>query len=124
MSKRGGQSKQRDTLLSKRYESEFEWGPIARGLYLGMIATAVFADVVFGDYAMHYILFVVYCGIGLRQTLIVTGLYTFWTSLMGRVGDKSWESHTAKRRREVEVQAEVRRIKKSREARDKLPSNW
>jgi len=108
----------------RKREPQFEWGPIARGIYWAMIVASPSVFFLYTEYSGYYILFVIFCGLGLRRLIEFTGLYIYLNNRLGLLQEKQWQDITEKRRREVDTKAELKRIKNSPEARRKLPKNW
>jgi len=108
----------------RRHEQQFEWGPLARGVYWAMIASWPLVCFLYTQYAGYYILLIIFCGFGLRRLIEVTGVYVYLNNKLGLIQEKHWQGVTEKRRREVDAKAEIKRINNSYEERSKLPKNW
>lgn len=74
-------------------EPKFEWGPLPRGIYIGMLWFTLVIGLRFTNLLVYYIPLLVFLGIGLRPFLEVTGLYDFFSSMTEKIGEKKWEKN-------------------------------
>lgn len=105
-------------------ESEFEFGPVARGVYIALISTAVPLSFVVRELFLYYVFFLLFLGFGLRPFLERSGIFRYWSALRVTVEDKWDKKYLEKRSREIDRKARDEKYRKSRVRDPKLPKNW
>jgi hypothetical protein len=68
-------------------KQHFEYGPVAQGIYRAMLYVVILIPFVFPKYFFHYVVFVLFIGLGLRPLLIKTGLYRLFQILQVKVSE-------------------------------------
>lgn len=105
-------------------DKEFEFGPVARGIYIALISVAALMPLIAPQYFFYYVAFVIFLGFGLRPFLVKTGLYSVWNNI-GHFVQSAWDkNYLEKRAEEIEKNAEIDKYRKSRVRDPKLPKNW
>lgn len=112
-----------DTIITKR-EPQFEYGPLARGSYHAMLALVLVIPVYFPAYALYYIGFVAFLGLGLRPLLERTGLYRLMSSLLVKVSSRHYRNFDARRQREIDQKMRDAKYRGGHKRNPKLPKNW
>lgn len=103
---------------------EFEFGPITRGAYIALISVAALLPLVAPQYFVHYIVFLVFLGFGLRPFLVKTGLFNLWNSIGAAVQSKWDRKYLEKRARDIDTKTELEKYRKSRAKDPRLPKKW
>ena len=103
---------------------EFEYGPLAKGLYIALFCMAVPLLLLYPQYLLRYLAALVLLGLGLRPLLVRSGLYTLWNRTLGSAQRKWDEKYLAERRAEIEREQELEKIRRSRVRDPRLPKNW
>ena len=103
---------------------EFQWGPVARGLYMALIALGALIALFVTPLFLYYVLFLLFLGFGLRPLLIATGLHRFFGFLSAEVESRRWRKFDEERRREVERKQRDDRYRDKRYRDPRLPKNW
>ena len=104
--------------------NELEFGPVARGVYIALISVAPIVPLVAPGYFLHYVIFLVFLGFGLRTFLVKTGLFNLWNSIGASLRSKWDNKYLEKRAREIDTKIELEKYRKSRVRDPKLPKNW
>jgi hypothetical protein len=102
----------------------FEFGPIARGIYIALISVAALVPLVSPNYFIHYVIFLAFLGFGLRPFLVKTGFFSLWNNICIRVREKWDRKYLAKRASDIDRQVELEKYRKSRYRDPRLPKNW
>ncbi len=89
-----------------------------------MLALVRVIPLYFPDYALHYMGFVAFLGVGLRPILELTGLYTLLSSLLVVVSNKHYKKFEEGRRREIDRKLRDAKYRGVRRKDPKLPKNW
>lgn len=105
-------------------EQKFAWGPVARGIYIGMLWFTVVIGWHFPNMLTYYIPLLVFLGLGLRPLLERTGLYDLYVHVIVKIDDKKWEKINEKKRIEIARKERDKKYKASRTRDPKLPENW
>lgn len=105
-------------------DKEFEFGPIARGMYIALISVAALLPLIAPQYFFHYVAFLAFLGFGLRPFLVKTGLFNLWNSTGSIVQSKWDKNYLEKRAKEIDKKAELEKYRKSRVRDPRLPKNW
>lgn len=105
-------------------EKEFEYGPIAQGVFIALICSTPLMLFIAPKYLPHYVFFLLLLGLGLRPLLIKTGLHRFWSASGAELQGGMDRKFIAKRRADIELQDKLKRYRKSRYRDPRLPKNW
>lgn len=105
-------------------EPKFEWGPVARGIYIGMLWFTVVIGWHFPNFLAYYIPLLIFLGLALRPLLEITGLYDVFVALSEKIDEGRWKKINEERRKEVERIERNRKYKSTRLKDPKLPKNW
>ena len=103
---------------------EFEFGPLAKGLYIALFCMAVPLLMLFPQYVAAYLASLVVLGLGLRPFLVWSGLYGLWNRTLGGAQRKWDEKYLAERRAEIDRAQELEKYRRSRARDPRLPKNW
>jgi len=101
-------------------EDQFEYGPVARGIFYGLVSLTILVGLLGTGPLLFYILFLQFLAMGLKPFLIKTGLYQIYM----KVADRRWRKITAQRCMEVENEKRKAKYKYRRRNDDSLPRNW
>lgn len=104
---------------------KFEYGPIARGLYIALVWLVVMTAFVAPELLHWHLLLVVFFGLGLRPLLEKTGLYDLYMYVTVSIAERWDRKFVEQRRREIESKRQrkmYRRFGKDDDPR--LPKNW
>ena len=74
--------------LSPLRESNFEYGALARGIYIVMLWAVWIFVFVAPVYLIYYVPLLLFLGLGLKPFLIRTGLFTIFNALESKRSDK------------------------------------
>lgn len=105
-------------------EPKFQWGPIARGIYLGLISCTLPIMAINYLWAPFYLLFLLFLGLGLRPMIEHFGLYDGFHALFSFLEHKRDRAWLERRRQQIEQQERQKKLKKSRYRDPNLPKNW
>lgn len=105
-------------------QPEFEYGPFTRGAFIALICLTPLFAILAPAYLIHYFLFLVFLGFGLRPVLVRTGLYAAWQAFEMTVEKKWNRKFLEKRRMEIERKQRDEKYRKSRYRDPRLPKNW
>jgi hypothetical protein len=103
---------------------EFEFGPIAQGVYIALLSLTVLIPFVAPEYFLHYVVFLAFIGIALRPFLVKTGLFNLWDSIGDAIQLKWDKKYLDKRASDIDRQIELEKYRKSRVRDPRLPKNW
>ena len=105
-------------------EPKFQWGPVSRSIYVGMLWFTIVVSWHYSEYLTQYVLLLVFLGLGLRPLLEVTGLYAMFSKLTASIDEYRWAEIKALRTREVQLAARNMKYKSTRRKDPRLPKNW
>ena len=105
-------------------EREFEYGPLAKGTYVGLVAVFAPVALAFPQWAPRYLLFLLFLGLGLRFLLERTGLYRLWASFKVGLTEKWDRKFLARHRSEIDRKQRAEKYHRSRVKDPGLPKNW
>lgn len=105
-------------------ENEFEFGPVSKGCYLGLISLAALIPLYYPDMFLYYVLALIFLGLGLRPLLQRTGLYKLWAQVEISVSGRWNKKYLEKRRMEVDRKVRDEKYRHSRVKDPRLPKNW
>jgi len=107
-------------------EHQYEYGPVAKGLYTGMQALTLLVALFATEYIGYFLLILLFFGLGLRPLLEKTGLYHYFTHGSQRLDlhlhRKQLDQHRANIDRKV--RDDKYRKSRSRDKDPRLPKNW
>ena len=101
-----------------------DFAPVATGAYIALIVALVPVALAFPQWALHYILFLLFLGLGLRMVLERTGLYRLWISLETWLANRWNRKFLARRNAETDRKLRDEKYRKSRVRDPRLPKNW
>jgi hypothetical protein len=111
--------------MSRRVSGHrFEYGPLARGIFIAIISLLPLTLVVAGEWLLWHLLLVLFLGFGLRPLLQWSGLYTVYARLAADWQERWGRGFTAKRRREIERKQRRARYKRFGPEDPRLPKKW
>ena len=105
-------------------EPKFQWGPVARGIYIGMLWFTVVIGWHFPNFLAYYIPLLIFLGLALRPLLEMTGLYDLYVTLSERIDESRWKKITEQRREEVRRMEKNKKYKSMRVKHPNLPKDW
>ena len=106
-------------------EKKFEYGPLARGIYRGMISVTLLMPLAIGPInTLIYAGFLLFLGVGLRPLLERTGLHDAISYSRLIIHDKANQGFVEKRRAEVARKVRDEKYRNRRFKDPKLPPNW
>ena len=103
---------------------EFEYGPAAKGAFIALICIAPLVSSIIPDALPHYLLFLLFLGLGLRPLLVSTGLHRFWRPDRADIEGSQARNFVERRRASIDMQARMRRLRYSSYRQPRLPKNW
>lgn len=103
---------------------EFEYGPLAKGLYIALFCVSPPLVLLYPQYMVGYLVFLVILAFALRPFLVWSGLYGLWNRTRGGAVYKWDEKHLAERRAKIDSAQEVEKYRRSRYRDPRLPKNW
>ncbi len=106
------------------HEKEFEYGPVARGAYIALIAVLPVLPLVRPGIVLEYLCFLIFLGFGLRPLLQYTGLYQLFHLGGGKLRDRADRKFLQQRRMEIDRKARDEKYRKSHYRDPKLPKRW
>lgn len=105
-------------------EPQFTWGPLARGLYTGMLWMTIIVAWHFDHYLYHYFALLIFLGLGLRPLLEKTGLYERFAAFMANREERKWRKTKREAVKKVEREKQAQKYKHRRTKDPRLPKNW
>lgn len=105
-------------------EHEFEYGAIAKGMYIALICITPVIPFLNPDWFLYYLGLLAFLGFCLRFVLETSGLHHMWTSVEGALLDKWDRKFLRKRRMQIDRQLRDEKYRKSRHRDPRLPKNW
>ena len=103
---------------------KFRYGPLAKGIYLGMLSAALVVAIYYPDWFPHYLGLLLFLGLGLRPILEATGLHDFFPWLFDRFDSRLNEKKLERRRREIDRRERDKRRRYSHYRDPDLPDRW
>ena len=104
--------------------NKFLWGPIARGLYIGLIWGMMLIGTIMPDHLFWYIPMMLFLGFGLRPFLERSGLYDLFFHFREIFETWRWKKFTAMRHREIRQKQRDAKYRNRRVKDPKLAKNW
>jgi len=105
-------------------KEDFRWGPIARGLYTGLIWATVVIGFTYPFWLVHYLALLLFLGFALRPLLAGSGLYAIYGNIVEAFGAWRWRKRIAKRRQEIASKQRDAPYRHKRVKDPRLPKNW
>lgn len=105
-------------------EKQFEYGPVARGIYMALLYFAFLIGWVAPGWLYHYAALMIFLGLGLRPVLEWTGLAQRFQSIAAEFDDWRHRKRDSKRRLEVARRERDKRYRYSHYRDPGLPPNW
>ena len=105
-------------------EKQFEYGPLPRGIYTGLLCTSFLVAWVIPQWLGYYLLFLLFLGLGLRPLLERTGLARKWQEMFADADDRLHSKREHKRRLEIERRERDKKYRYTHYRDPKLPRRW
>ena len=105
-------------------EKQFEYGPLARGIYMALIYFALLIGWVAPGWLFHYAAFLIFLGLGLRPVLEWTGLAWRFQSAMADLEERWYRKRETKRRMQIARRERDKKYKYSHYRDPRLPPGW
>lgn len=105
-------------------EEGFSWGPLARGIYIGLLWLTLVVGWTDPNMLAYYVPLLVFLGLCLKPILVMTGLYSLISSSYDGLMEALWKKKTAQRRMEIDRKERDKKYRHSRIKDSKLPKNW
>jgi len=105
-------------------ERKFEYGPIARGIYIALLWLVVLTAVAFPELLLWHLLLVLFLGLGLRPLLEKTGLYALYAHVAVSFVERRNRKFVETRRREIERKRRREMYRRFGHDDPRLPKNW
>ncbi len=103
---------------------QFEYGPVARGIYIALISGVFLVAWVVPGWLVYYIGFLLFLGLGLRPLLERSGVAHHFFEVVADVDDRLHRKRELKRRAQIERQQRDKKYKHSHYRDPKLPPRW
>jgi len=100
------------------------YSPIAVGIYQGICVAGTLVPFYFPDKIFHYIIFVLFFGLGLKPFLEKTGLYDLYRQFAEKYLDWRYEAIIKRRTEETDQKNRNDKYRRSRKKDPRLPKNW
>ena len=98
----------------QRREKQFEFGPVSQGIYRAMLWAGLLIPLYFPAWTAHYLVLLIFLGIGLRPVLEYTGLWVWWDRLESPFA-RHWSDRELERhRRQIDARLRQEALKKRR----------
>ena len=107
-----------------REHDDFEWGPLAKGTYIGLLWLTLVVGWHYSQFVFHYVFFLVFLGLFLKPLLVAIGVPDFLSGLIDRTDDVRWKKRTERRRAEIERRERDESYRHRRVKDPRLPKNW
>lgn len=104
--------------------SQFEYGPISRGIYYALISATSLVPFIAMELLGYYLLLLVFLGFGLKPLLLKTGIYSLWEHSTESLHEKVHRKHTEKHRLEIERKSRDNKYRGGHRKDSRLPKNW
>lgn len=105
-------------------EHKFSYGPVWKGVYIGLISLSVVVFAYWYQYIGYYLLFLLYLGLGLRPTIEYLGLVELFNVSENYLDEKINGQYYKKKKMELERKVRDEKYRKSRLKDPRLPKNW
>lgn len=97
-----------------RLRGHIEFGPVAAGIYRGLLCAVVPLLLYFPGYVAPYLLMLLFLGFGLKPLLEVTGLWVLWEKLESPFARRWSARELEKHRTEVEIKRRQKALRNRR----------
>lgn len=104
--------------------TQFEWGPLARGVYTALLCLTVLVSWLYPEYLFHYMGLLVFLGVFLRPLIERSGLYDAYSRFAFALSERRWRKVNERRRHEVYLAERDKKYRARRTRDPKLPKNW
>jgi len=104
--------------------SDFEFGPVARGIYLAMLWLIPVVALIFSSYFLAYMALLLFLGLFLKSIIRKSGIDSFLWHLFITVDDKIHAKLIRKRIQNIEMKQRDEKYRRWRRKNPKLPRNW
>ena len=111
-------------LLKPMTEKQFEYGPVARGVYIAGIYFALLIGWVAPGWLFHYAALLIFLGLGLRPLLEWTGLAQRFQHATAELEERWHRKREAKRRMQIARRERDKKYKYCHHRDPRLPPNW
>ena len=91
------------------HDNGFEYGPLARGIFTGLLWLTVLIGFVAPNLLVYYLPLLLFLAFGFKTLLQKTGLYEWYLHFSEVKNERLWKCKTDERRRQVERQERDRR---------------
>jgi hypothetical protein len=105
-------------------DSQFEYGPVARGVYYALISATSLVPFVAMELIGYYLLLLVFLGFGLKPLIIKTGIHSLWQHSTESVHEKVHKKHTEQHCLEIERKSRDKKYRRGHRKDSRLPKNW
>lgn len=103
---------------------DFEWGPLARGVYAAMLWLTILLGLFTPTLLLYYVPLLLFAGFLLRPLLRESGIHGVVASLLEHREERRWRKVTEQRRRDVDRKQRDARYRGRRYPDPRLPKNW
>jgi len=100
------------------------YGPLARGVFYALVSLTIVVNIVFPQWTLYYLGFLIFLAVGLRPFLERSGLYSWYQHFSSAAGEKRWQLHTMEKREEVDRKVRHDKLRRARRKDKRLPKNW
>ena len=105
-------------------EKQFEYGPLARGIYIALLWFTILIAWVAPAWLYHYVALLIFLGLGLRPLLEWSGLAHRFQSHAAEFENWRHGKRERKRRLEVAIRERGRKYRYTHYRDPRLPPNW
>ena len=102
----------------------FEWGPVSRGVYIGLLWLTLPVLCLGVKQSIGYVLFLIFLPLGLRPVLEITGLFNVYQSLVASRYERANKRISTKKFIEIDKRERILKHRRSRTRDPSLPKNW
>lgn len=103
---------------------EFEYGLIAKGVFVALVAILPVFPLLWPQHLPAYIVFLLFLLFGLRPLLVKTGLYRLWNDAGAEVEHQWDKNYLEKRAADIDRKVKSESFHKSRYRDPRLPKRW
>lgn len=105
-------------------EKQFEYGPVASGVFTALLWLTMLVGILWSEWLVAYVGFLIFLGLGLRPLLQVTGLVDRYSDLEATLEEFIHRKHVNKRRQQIAMKERDKKYKYSHYRDPKLPPKW
>jgi len=102
----------------------FQWGPLARGVYIAMLWLTILVGWHYTHFLYHYVALLIFLGLCLKPLLVATGLAERLSAFTDRVDEGRWARITQRRRAEAARKERDKRYRHRHQKDSRLPDKW